>query len=95
MFEAAKCQPERHPISGAIDPASVTHIRNQVATMQWLAAKLNPKRYGEKIDMSYGIETEDPLASLIRRISGTGFSIAHDTATKPKIIPRVSNAEED
>lgn len=73
MYETAKSDPERNPITGAIDSASVTHIRNQVATMQWLAAKLNPKRYGDRMDMNHGLQKDDPLASLLRRISGTGL----------------------
>jgi hypothetical protein len=53
MFDLAQTQPEINPQSGAIDSASVSHIRNQVATMQWLAAKLNPKRYGDKVGLDH------------------------------------------
>lgn len=75
MHEMAQSIPERNPVTGAIDAASVTHIRNQVATMQWLAMKLNPKRYGDKINMSHIAQREDPLASLIKRIYGTGLPV--------------------
>ncbi len=78
MFELARSAPERNPVTGAIDSASVSHIRNQVATMQWLAQKLNPKRYGDKLDMNHGVQQEDPLATLIKRISGTGLPIVKD-----------------
>lgn len=47
ISNAASAEPERLD-SGAFDPASVTHIKNTVGTMQWLAARLNPRRYGER-----------------------------------------------
>lgn len=53
MFDLARTQPEINPQSGAIDSASVSHIRNQVTTMQWLAAKLNPKKYGDKVGLDH------------------------------------------
>ncbi len=78
MYETAKSQPERNSITGTLDSASVTHIRNQVATMQWLAAKLNPKKYGDRVDMNHGIKPVDPLANLIKRLSGTTLPIVKE-----------------
>lgn len=49
MKELAQSEPAINPASGALDSASVAHIRNQVATLQWLAMKLAPKKYGDKI----------------------------------------------
>ena len=80
MYETAKSDPERNPITGAIDSASVTHIRNRVATMQWLAAKLNPKRYGCRMDVNHGLQKDDPLSSLIKRISGTGLPVVKNAS---------------
>ncbi len=80
MYETAKTEPERNPLTGAIDSASVAHIRNRVATMQWLATKLNPKRYGDRMNMDHGLQKDDPLASLIRRISGTGLPVVKDAS---------------
>lgn len=48
MVEKSESEPERNPVTGALDSASVNHIRNQVSTLQWLAMKLNPKRYGDR-----------------------------------------------
>ncbi len=79
-YEMARSVPERNPVTGSIDAASVAHIRNQVAAMQWLAMKLNPKMYGDKINMSHGVQRDDPLASLLRRISGTGLPVVKDSS---------------
>ena len=48
MRDLSTSEPERNPVTGALDSASVNHIRNQVSTLQWLAMKLNPKRYGDR-----------------------------------------------
>lgn len=47
MRDLAKSIPERNPQTGGYDSAHVNHIRNQVMTMQWIASKLAPKRYGD------------------------------------------------
>jgi hypothetical protein len=54
MLEKAESLPDVNPQTGALDSASVAHIRNQVATLQWLAMKLNPKKYGDKVDVNHG-----------------------------------------
>ncbi len=78
IYEIARTPPERHPLTGAIDPASVSHIRNQVATMQWLAMKLNPKKYGDKIDMDHGINADSGISRLLQRISGTSLPVVRE-----------------
>ena len=50
MYETASSEPERQA-NGSLDSASVAHIRNRVTTMQWLAMKLNPKKYGDKLQV--------------------------------------------
>lgn len=64
MRELSMSDPERHPLTGAMDTASVTHIRNQVATLQWLAMKLNPKKYGDKV----GVEQSGSIS--LRVVTG-------------------------
>jgi len=78
MLDLALSDPERHPITGALDPASVTHIRNQVTTMQWLAAKHAPKKYGDKVDVNHGGQTDNPLSVLLKQVSGTSLPVVAD-----------------
>ncbi len=81
MYDLASSEPERHPITGALDPASVTHIRNRIATMQWLAAKLAPKKYGDKVDVNHGGQEGNPIAMVLQQISGTSLPIVPDDNT--------------
>jgi hypothetical protein len=78
MLDLALSEPEKHPITGALDPASVTHIRNQVTTMQWLAAKHAPKKYGDKLDVNHGGQTDNPLSVLLKQVSGTSLPVVAD-----------------
>jgi hypothetical protein len=64
MFEKASSLPQVNPTTGSLDSASVAHIRNQVATMQWLAQKLNPKKYGDKV--THSGDAENPVSIIVR-----------------------------
>ena len=68
MFEKASSLPQLNPTTGALDSASVAHIRNQVATMQWLAQKLNPKKYGDKITHAGDEENPIAIAEITRKV---------------------------
>lgn len=43
IYDLAKLLPPVDPKTGRIDHGAVTHIRNQVGTLRWLAVKLLPK----------------------------------------------------
>ena len=77
IYDVASMQPER-AINGSLDSASVTHIRNRVATMQWLAMKLNPKKYGDKVDVNHGGQAENPFSVLLQQVDGTSLPIKGD-----------------
>jgi transposase len=55
MKDLATSLPEKNPLTGSYDSASVNHIRNQVMTLQWLAMKLNSKRYGDQARLSHDV----------------------------------------
>lgn len=78
MLDVAEEDPKRNPITGALDSASVAHIRNRIATMQWLAAKLNPKKYGDKLDLNHGGQKDNPLSVLLKEVSGTSLPVVPD-----------------
>lgn len=78
MYDLADTEPERHPITGAIDPASVTHIRNKIATMQWLAMKLAPKKFGDKLDVNHGGQEGNPIQAVLQQVSGTSLPVVTD-----------------
>ncbi len=60
IADLAKSEPARNPATGRIDWASVRHIRNQVATLRWLAVKLNSKKCGDKL--AVGGDSTQPCA---------------------------------
>lgn len=49
----------------------IQRSRLRVETRKWIAAKLKPKKYGEKLDMNHGIQPDNPLAKLFEQIQGT------------------------
>lgn len=63
---------------GATDSGAIQHARLRIDTRKWAMARLSPKKYGEKLDMSHGVQADNSLASLIRRISGTGLPVVKD-----------------
>jgi len=48
----------------------VQRSRLRVDTRKWIAAKLKPKKYGDKVDLNHGVEPESPLATLIQQMGG-------------------------
>lgn len=64
LLEIADQAPEIHPITGARDGASVQHQRLRIDTRKWVAAKLLPKKYGDKLEL--GGEVKVGVAEAIR-----------------------------
>ncbi len=50
----------------------------RIETRLKLLAKWNPKKWGEKVDLNHGVQPENPLASMLQRIAGTGLPIVKD-----------------
>jgi len=49
----------------------IQRSRLRVETRKWIAAKLKPKKYGEKVDLNHGVQPENPLATLLAQVAGT------------------------
>lgn len=49
---------------------AVQRSRLRVETRKWIAAKLKPKKYSEKLDLNHGVQPENPLASLMQQLAG-------------------------
>lgn len=64
----------------------VQRSRLRVDTRKWIASKLKPKRYGERLDMNHGVQPDNPLTALIQQIQGSAF--------RP-VPSRVINGESD
>ena len=48
----------------------VQRSRLRLETRKWIAAKLKPKQYGDKVDLNHGVQPDNPLASILADLSG-------------------------
>lgn len=49
---------------------AVQRSRLRVETRKWIAAKLKPKKYSDKVDVNHGVQPENPLATLFGQLAG-------------------------
>lgn len=70
MYDESSKVPEKDPVTGRIDPSAVKLQDNKVKTMQWLAMKLNPKSYGNQLDLKHSgsLDIADTILQARRRI---------------------------
>lgn len=74
ILEIADGSVER-TMEGRLDGADVQQKRLQVDSRKWLLSKALPKVYGDKLDLNHGVQPDNPLASLIQRVAGTGLPV--------------------
>jgi hypothetical protein len=48
------------------DHEHINRSRLRVDTRKWYLSKLAPKRYGEKVDVNVGGQSENPVATVIK-----------------------------
>lgn len=65
--ELSRQLPERHPQHGGYDAAHVAHIRNRISTLQWMAEKMKPKKYGNKTALEHSGSIDLGLAERLRK----------------------------
>lgn len=53
----------------------IQRSRLRVDTRKWIASKLKPKKYGEKLDMNHGIQPDNPIAEFFQQVTGTKFPV--------------------
>jgi hypothetical protein len=51
----------------------------RIETRLKLLAKWNPRKWGEKVDLNHGVQPENPLASMLQRIAGTGLPVIKES----------------
>jgi hypothetical protein len=54
----------------------ISRSKLRIETRLKLLAKWDPKRYGERVDVNHGGQKDNPIVSLLERISGTALPIA-------------------
>jgi len=51
----------------------IQRSRLRIDTRKWIAAKLKPKKYGERVGLDHGVQPTNPIADLIQSIQGTAL----------------------
>lgn len=64
---------EGENIGWKLNGEHVQRSRLRVDTRKWIASKLKPKKYGDNVDMNHGLQTDDPIAALIRSVQNTAL----------------------
>lgn len=59
-------------------PENVQRARLRIDARKWIASKLKPQRYGERLDLQHGVQPENPLAALIQACQGTALKVRSD-----------------
>lgn len=53
----------------------VQRSKLRIETRLKLLAKWNPKKYGEKVDVNHGGQAENPVAMVLKQVSGTALPV--------------------
>lgn len=61
---------EGEAVGWKINGEHVQRSRLRVDTRKWIAAKLKPKKYGERVDVDHGVQADNPLADLFAQLAG-------------------------
>jgi hypothetical protein len=56
----------------------VQRSRLRIDTRKWLASKLKPKKYSDKVDLNHGLQPDNPIVSLLKQVSGTALPVVQD-----------------
>lgn len=56
-----------------IDTDVIARSRLRIDTRKWIMSKLIPKKYGEKVDVNHGGQTENPMTVLMSQVAGKTF----------------------
>lgn len=68
---------ERHNFDGAetgwhINGEAVARSRLRIDARKWMAGKLKPKKYGEKLDIDQTVGVTGELGALLQRVGSAG-----------------------
>lgn len=72
-----------------LDTEAVMRSRLRIDTRKWLAAKLRPKRYGDALDLNHGVQPDNPLGELLKRVQGNAMPV------RPDALPAASDPDKE
>ncbi len=54
----------------------IARSKLRVDSRKWLASKMNPKKYGDKVDLNHGGQKENPISALLSIVQGNAIPTA-------------------
>lgn len=66
--------PDRNPITGAVDTGDVAHMKLRADHRRWLLSKLAPKKYGDKLDIDANLKV-DAVGDLRAFLDGSRLKV--------------------
>jgi hypothetical protein len=63
-----------------VDYENIQRSKLRVDVRKWALSKLAPKKYGNKLDLSHGVQPDDPLGELIRGCMNTPLPLVRNPA---------------
>lgn len=63
--------PPMNPTNGAYDSGAVNHQRLRIDSRKWVASKLKPKKYGDRLDLSSADGTMTPPSKILVEFVGS------------------------
>lgn len=61
---------EGNAVGYQVNGEHIQRSRLRVETRKWIAAKLKPKKYGEKVDVNHGVQPDNPIMDLMTAVNG-------------------------
>ena len=78
-----KLDKDGNPIGEMLNHEHVQRSKLRIDTRKWLLAKLQPKKYGEKIDLNHGGQEGNPVLALLQQVSGNTLKPTDDDPNSP------------
>lgn len=63
--------PPMNPTTGAYDSGAVNHQRLRIDSRKWVASKLKPKKYGDRLDLSSTDGSMSPPSKILVEFVGS------------------------
>lgn len=60
---------------GNVDPGHVSWLKNKADGLKWMAGKLQPTVYGDKVDVTSKGESVNPVVAILMAVQGTALPV--------------------
>ena len=83
--EIADEEPRLHPATGALDPAAIAHAKLRIDTRKWEASRLNPNRWGDKVQIDGKLDVAHTFGSFLQDVRGD--KLAQGEVIEGELVP--------